>query len=363
VQLSVLDLVSVRTGQSTSDALAASLRLVDAAERLGFERYWFAEHHNMASVASTNPAVLIALAAARTDRIRLGSGGVMLPNHSALVIAEQFALLEASAPGRIDLGLGRAPGSDPVVSAVLARSGPTTAVDGFPDAVSDLIALLSGDGAQVRLTSGEEYALRSTPAARSVPSTWLLGSSDYSAMLAARLGLPYVFAHHFAGAGGGAERAVELYRSRFEASAFLDAPRTFVTASVLAADTVAEADALALPQLQLMARLRTGGKLGALATVEEAASAELTPVQREFVDQMRRSSIIGDAETVASALRDLAARFDVDEIMVAPSASEHEGIDATTSPARERTLEILSATFDTAEPTLQSAASERSASY
>ncbi|RWZ46515.1 MsnO8 family LLM class oxidoreductase [Labedella phragmitis] len=348
MRLSVLDLVSVRSRQTTAEALAASLALVDAAERLGYERYWFAEHHNMASVASTNPAILIALAAARTERIRLGSGGVMLPNHAALVIAEQFALLEASAPGRIDLGLGRAPGSDPVVSAVLSRSGPTTRVDGFPDAVADLIALLSGEGAQVRLTSGEEYSLRATPAAVSLPTTWLLGSSDYSAMLAAQLGLPYVFAHHFAGAGGGAERAVDLYRSRFQPSELLDAPRTFVTASVVVADTAEEAAALALPQLQLMARLRTGGKLGPLPTVEEAATAELTAVQQEFVDQMRRSSIVGDPASAATALRDLAARFGVDEIMIAPSASEHEGTAAASSPARERTLELLAAEFSVA---------------
>lgn len=345
MELSVLDLVSVRRGQSTSEALSASLDLVSTADELGYTRYWFAEHHNMASVASTNPATLIALAASRTERIRLGSGGVMLPNHAALVIAEQFALLEAAAPGRIDLGLGRAPGSDPVVSAVLTRSGPTTRVDTFPDAVSDLLAMLSGDGARVRLSSGEEYSLRSTPSAASIPLAWLLGSSDYSALLAAQLGLPYVFAHHFAGAGGGAERAVELYRSRFEPSELLAAPRTFVTASVVAADTAEEADALALPQLQLMARLRTGAKLGPLPTVEDAAAAELTPVQQEFVDQGRRSSIIGDAATAASALRDLAARFEVDEIMVSPVASEHDGAEIGTAGSRARTLELLAGEF------------------
>ncbi len=345
MELSVLDLVSVRSGQSSADALASSLDLVDAAEAAGFTRYWFAEHHNMASVASTSPSVLIALAAARTKRIRLGSGGVMLPNHAALVVAEQFALLEAAAPGRIDLGIGRAPGSDPVVTAVLSRSGPTTNVDGFPGAVSDLIALLSAGGAEVRLASGEEYRLRATPAAATVPTTWLLGSSDYSAMLAAQLGLPYVFAHHFAGAGGSAERAVELYRARFEPSEFAAVPRTFVTASVVVAETAEEADALALPQLQLMARLRTGGRLGALATVEEAAAAELTPVQLEFVEQMRRSTIIGDAATAADALRDLALRFDVDEVMVAPSASEHVGAPADSAGARRRTLELLAGEF------------------
>jgi luciferase family oxidoreductase group 1 len=369
VELSVLDLVSVRRGQTTADAVAATLDLVASADRLGYTRYWFAEHHNMASVASTNPATLIALAAARSARIRLGSGGVMLPNHAALVIAEQFALLEAAAPGRIDLGLGRAPGSDPVVSAVLTRSGPTTRVDTFPDAVSDLLALLSGDGASVRLTSGEEYTLRSTPIASSVPAAWLLGSSDYSALLAAQLGLPYVFAHHFAGAGGGAERAVELYRSRFEPSEFLSAPRTFVTASVVAADTAEEADALLLPQLQLMARLRTGAKLGPLPTVEDAATAQLTPVQHEFVDQMRRSSIVGDAATAAAGLRDLAARFEVDEIMVSPVASEHDGAAAGAAGARARTLELLADEFlgadarpgdarpDTARPAAEALAS------
>ena len=269
----------------------------------------------------------------------------MLPNHAALVIAEQFALLEAAAPGRIDLGLGRAPGSDPVVSAVLTRSGPTTRVDTFPDAVSDLISLMSSDGATVRLTSGEEYSLRSTPSAASIPLTWLLGSSDYSAMLAAQLGLPYVFAHHFAGAGGGAERAVELYRSRFEPSEFLEAPRTFVTASVVAADTAEEADDLILPQLQLMARLRTGAKLGALPTVEDAKAAQLTPVQTEFVDQMRRTSIVGDAATAASDLRDLASRFGVDEIMVSPVASEHDGADPRSAGSRKRTLELLAQEF------------------
>jgi luciferase family oxidoreductase group 1 len=345
VELSVLDLVSVRRGQSTSAALSASLGLVGTAEKLGFTRYWFAEHHNMASVASTNPATLIALAASLTSRIRLGSGGVMLPNHAALVIAEQFALLEAAAPGRIDLGLGRAPGSDPVVSAVLTRSGPTTRVDTFPDAVSDLLALLSGDGADVRLTSGEEYRLRSTPSALSIPLTWLLGSSDYSAMLAAQLGLPYVFAHHFAGAGGGAERAVELYRSRFEPSEYLASPRTFVTASVVVADTAEEADALALPHLQLMARLRTGAALGPVPTVEDALVADMTPVQQEFVDQMRRSSIVGDVATASAELRALASRFGVDEIMVSPVASEHDGADPTSAGSRARTLELLAGEF------------------
>ena len=161
------------------------MRLAQLADRLGFTRYWFAEHHNMPAVASTTPPVLIAATAARTERIRVGSGGVMLPNHAPLVVAEQFAALEALAPGRIDLGIGRAPGSDPVITQLLRISGPTADVDRFPDHVADILSLLSPDGASLRLTSGREYAITATPAATQVPTLWLLGSSDYSAKLAA----------------------------------------------------------------------------------------------------------------------------------------------------------------------------------
>src|SRR5690606_3755172 len=185
--LSVLDLVPVRSGQTSRDAVAASLELVAIADRLGFRRYWFAEHHNMPAVASTSPPVLIAAAAGRTERIRLGSGGVMLPNHAPLIVAEQFAALEAIAPGRIDLGLGRAPGSDPVITQLLRRSGTTSEVEQFPQHVQDIAVLLSGDGATVRFTSGGEYTVHATPAATGAPEIWLLGSSDYSAQLAASL--------------------------------------------------------------------------------------------------------------------------------------------------------------------------------
>jgi len=341
LSLSVLDLVPVRRGQTTSDALQASLALAQRADELGFTRYWVAEHHNMPSVASTNPPVIIALLAARTRHIRVGSGGVMLPNHSPLVVAEQFALLEAAAPGRVDLGIGRAPGSDPVVSAVLARSGTTTDVDAFPNAVSDIAALLHADGATVRLTSGSDYQLKATPAASGIPELWLLGSSDYSATLAAAVGLPYVFAHHFAGTG--AERALEIYRTQFVPTERVPAPRTFVTANVVVAESAAEADALALPQLQQMARLRSNERLGPLPTVEEAADAGLTALQREIVDQMRGSWIIGDPDTAASRVRELARRFDVDEVMVSPVGSARASEDPASALSRVRTLELLTA--------------------
>ncbi|MFZ4895972.1 LLM class flavin-dependent oxidoreductase [Plantibacter sp. Mn2098] len=346
MKLSVLDLIPVRSDQDTSQALQATIGLAKRADELGFHRYWVAEHHNMPSVASTNPAVVIGILAANTQRIRVGSGGVMLPNHAPLVVAEQFALLEASAPGRIDLGLGRAPGSDPVISAVLRQSGNVSDVDRFPNNVQDIVSLLGEEGATVRLTSGDEYELRGTPKAGSIPDVWLLGSSDYSAALAAALGLPYVFAHHFSGQG--TARALELYRTTFEASPRLDAPRTFLTANVVVADTKEEAEALALPNLQQMARLRAGKKLGPIATVEEAAADELSSLELELLDQMRSAWIIGDAESAARQLTQLAERFQVDEVMVSPVSSAYAGTDPSSAPARIRSLELLAEQFKTA---------------
>ena len=270
-RLSVLDLVPVRSGQTSADAVAASVALAQVADRLGFTRYWFAEHHNMPAVASTTPPVLIAATAARTERIRVGSGGVMLPNHAPLVVAEQFAALEALAPGRIDLGIGRAPGSDPVITQLLRISGPTADVDRFPDHVADILSLLSPDGATLRLTSGREYPIQATPAATAVPELWLLGSSDYSARLAAELGLPYVFANHFSGEG--LERALELYRSEYRPSERHPAPQTILTLNAVVADTADEAEQLALPQLRSMARLRLNRPMRPLETVDEALAA------------------------------------------------------------------------------------------
>ena len=269
--LSVLDLVPVRTGQTSAQAVAASLDAVRQADELGYRRYWFAEHHNMPAVASTTPPVLIAAAAARSSRIRVGSGGVMLPNHSPLVVAEQFAALEALAPGRIDLGIGRAPGSDPVITQLLRQSGTTSDVDRFPDHIRDILSLVSTDGATVRFTSGGTYDVHATPAAVGAPELWLLGSSDYSAQLAASLGLPYVFANHFSGEG--LERALDLYRGGYRPSEAHPEPRTFLTINAVAAATAEEAEERALPQLRMMARLRTGKPLTALETVEQARTA------------------------------------------------------------------------------------------
>lgn len=338
IALSVLDLVPVRTGQSSSQAIAASLELARLADALGYRRYWFAEHHNMPSVASTSPAVLIGLAAGRTERIRLGSGGVMLPNHAPFVVAEQFAALEAAAPGRIDLGIGRAPGSDPVITALLRSSGPTSDVERFPSHVSDVITLLGPDGAALGLRDGE-YPVRATPAATDRPMVWLLGSSDYSAQVAAQLGLPYVFAHHFSGEG--TERALQLYRSEFRPSALLDAPRTFLTVNAVVAPTREEALARALPHLHNIARLRTGQRLEPLLSIEAAQTTQLGPEQQHAVAAALERWIVDAPDTAAVRIRELAARFGVDEVMVAPNAGSFDGEDPRRGVGRESTLELL----------------------
>ncbi|WP_027342162.1 LLM class flavin-dependent oxidoreductase [Hamadaea tsunoensis] len=341
MKLSVLDLMTVRTGQSTADALAASLALAGTADRLGYHRYWVAEHHNMPSVGSTSPPVLIALIAAHTQRIRIGSGGVMLPNHQPLIVAEQFALLEAYAPGRIDLGLGRAPGSDPVVSAVLGRAR-DAGVEDFPGNVQAIAAFLAAEGAKVRLADDSAYDLRATPAAASVPDIWLLGSSDYSARLAASLGLPYVFASHFFG-GQGTERALDLYRDNFRPSELLAAPRVFVTANAVVADTDEEARALALPHLQRIAFMRSGRPMEPMATVEEAAATALTPLEQQLIADLTAGPawFIGEPGPVARGLRAYADGLGADEVMISPTGSASADEDPRRYPAREHTLELL----------------------
>lgn len=339
LRLSVLDLVPVHRGQTSADAVAASVALVQRADALGFHRYWFAEHHNMPSVASTSPAVLIGVAAASTQQIRVGSGGVMLPNHAPFVVAEQFAALEAVAPGRVDLGIGRAPGSDQVITALLHQYGVTSEVDRFPSHVSDILAMLGREGAQLNLRNGQVYQVRATPVASGRPEVWLLGSSDYSATLAAQMGLPYVFANHFSGEG--IERALELYRSNFRASVWAEAPRTFLTVNASVADTAEEAEARALPNLNQMARLRTGKPLSTLERVEEAEQYQRDPAEQRLVDVMRSRWVIGDAAGAAATIRELAARFHVDEVMVSPAAGARIDEPPYRSTARERTLELL----------------------
>jgi luciferase family oxidoreductase group 1 len=336
-RLSVLDLVPVRADQTSADAVAASIALARTADDLGYTRYWVAEHHNMAAVAATNPPVLIAVLAGATSRIRLGSGGVMLPNHAPLVIAEQFALLEAIFPGRIDLGVGRAPGSDPVTSHVL-RNGRTDQVDTFPDDLTALSLMMQPAGVQLTL-GGRAYGLTATPRAVTAPRVWLLGSSMYSADLAAGLGLPYVFAHHFG--GGDTLAALARYRAQFRPSEGTPEPTTIAVVNAAVAADAEEAQRLSLPQRRAMWRLRTGRSLAPQETVEDAEEAPLDPVDQETADSMARSWLVGTPESVATDVRELAAEFGTDEVMVTPIAGAHRGTPADAGPTREETLRLL----------------------
>ena len=339
--LSVLDLVPVHSDQSTGDAVAATLSLARVADELGYRRYWLAEHHNMPAVAATNPPLLAAMVAGATEHLRVGSGGVMLPNHAPLVVAEQFALLEAAFPGRVDLGIGRAPGTDPVTSWALRSGGggvEADAVDRFPDHVDNVLAMMSPAGAALRLASGD-HVLRATPRATSVPEIWLLGSSDYSARLAASRGLPYVFAHHFSGRG--TAEALALYRQQYQPSEEHPEPRTFLTVNAVVAPTVEEARRLALPNVRSMVALRTGQPLRAVQLVEEAEGEAFLPGQEALAEEMLRRWVVDAPQEAAGRLAGLAAEFGVDEVMVNPVAGALAGTPATRAPAREETLRLL----------------------
>jgi len=320
--LSVLDLAVVKKGATSADALADTTALAQRAEELGYRRFWVAEHHNMPLVASTTPPVLMAHLAARTNTIRIGSGGIMLPNHAPLVVAEHVAALEALHPGRIDLGLGRAPGTSQETALALRRSARLLGAEDFPGDLIDLMGLL-GD---VRGEGGLWERFSATPVATSTPEILLLGSSDYSAVLAGRLGLPFVFAHHFD--QGGTLEALDAYRSAFRPSPVLDRPHVMVTANVLVAETDEEAEYQAAPG-RLMATLIRYGRFDPLVPPEEAvahlliATTAPSPTNR----------IVGGPATAIAELDHLVAATGADELMVTSVA---HGLDV-----RVRSLELL----------------------
>lgn len=333
--VSVLDLLPVRTNQTSADAFTAARSLARVAEDSGCTRYWVAEHHNTESVASTNPPVLIAMLAGVTERIRVGSGGVMLPNHAPLVVAEQFAALHAAYPDRIDLGIGRAPGTDPVTTWALRNgAGDEEIVRNFPHYVQQVMAYMSPEGAKVQV-AGRTFDIRATPRAAEAPPVWLLGSSDYSARLAAQLGLPYVFAHHFS--GHGTAEALRLYREGYAGEG---APRTFLTVNAIVADTEEEARELSLPFQYQMACLRTGKPLVSMLTVEEARGTEW-PLSETGLAQLSASWFVGTPDRVAEGIRSLAQQHGVDEVMIQPVAGAYASEPTDRDLARERTVREL----------------------
>jgi luciferase family oxidoreductase group 1 len=312
VPLSILDLAGVGAGSTPSDALRTTTDLAIAAEALGYHRFWVAEHHGMPAVASAAPAVLLAHVGAHTSRIRLGSGGVMLPNHAPLTVAEQFGTLAALHPGRIDLGLGRAPGTDQLTAFALRRRA-DPAADDFVDRLAELRHFLDRD-----FPADHPFSrIRATPVS-SVP-IWLLGSSDFSARLAAQLGLPFAFAHHFAGAGGNTGLALDLYRDTFRPSAVLDRPWAMIGVTALAADDEETARFEAGAGALSMLLLRTG-RLQETPTPEQAAAYPYSPAERDLIAAMQSTEVIGSAEAVRSGLDELVGRFGVDELMITTRA-------------------------------------------
>jgi luciferase family oxidoreductase group 1 len=308
--LSVLELATVGSGQSTAEALANTVAVAQTADRLGYRRIWVAEHHNMPAVASTNPPVLIAHLAAVTDRIAVGSGGVMLPNHAPLVVAEQFALLEALHPGRIDLGIGRAPGTDQYTALALRRDPKALSAEDFPQNLLDLLGLFGDE----RVEGGLAERFTATPAAVSAPRVVLLGSSGFSAQLAGQLGLPFTFAHHFGNPHTVA--ALQLYRDTFQPSAVLEQPYSIVTANTLIADSDDEARRLALPGQLMRLSIRTN-RLRPVPSLEEAADDP----ERAAAEAMPSNAIVGGPQRAVAELRQLAADTGADELMV--TASTH----------------------------------------
>ncbi len=310
LRLSVLDQSTVVTGRSPDASIRESLALARHCESLGYARYWVAEHHNSASIAGTAPEVLIAAIAATTTRIRVGSAGVMLPHYAALKVAEQFRVLEAIAPGRIDLGLGRAPGSDGRTAYALNPLAETAAAE-FPAQVRDLMAWVAGEP----LVAGHPFHdILAQPQGPSTPELWMLGSSDYGARVAAYFGLPFCFAH-FITDGRGAEEALALYRAEYRPSARHPAPLAAICVWALAADTAAEAERL-FASRALWRLGRDRGVYAALPSPEEALAYPYSEGERARVEKLRARAICGTAAEVAARLQALGAALGVEEIAV-----------------------------------------------
>lgn len=327
IPLSVLDLAPIPSGATASEALRWTVDLARLADRLGYVRYWFAEHHSMPSIGSSAPEILIAHAAAHTERIRLGTGGVMLPNHVPLKVAETFHTLEALYPGRIDLGIGRAPGTDPITSRALR------AFDGeqFPAHLAELLAL-----SRQALPPEHPFAsVRVVPAGVTLPPIWLLGSTGASARFAGSAGLGYAFASHFSPTPPAP--ALRTYRESFEPSAEFPEPHAILGIAVVCAETDERADYLATSLDLSWANLQSG-RLAPLPSPEEALAHPYTPRERAMVSERRELLVLGNPENVRAQIERIVEETEPDEVMV--TSLIH-------SPAeRQRSYELLAEVFD-----------------
>jgi luciferase family oxidoreductase group 1 len=328
--LSVLDLSPVTTATSGAKALHNSLDLAQLADRLGYTRYWVAEHHNLPSIASSAPDIMIGQIAALTERIRIGSGGVMLPNHAPLVVAERFKVLEALFPGRIDLGIGRAPGTDPVTSIALRRRQEIQDQDDFLERFQELLLL-----EQRGYPEGHPFRnVRAMPADVALPPIFLLGSSGYSAELAAAIGAGFSFAHHFA--DHDAVAAMTNYRNHFKASPARPQPLAILAIAVVCADTDAEAERL-VATVDLNFVRRSKGEYLPLASPEDAASYAYAPIDHERIKANRARVFVGSARTVRDRLMPLVDETKADEVMITSMIYDHA--------ARRHSYELLAEIF------------------
>lgn len=329
--LSVLDLSPVTSDGSGPGALRNTLDLARLADRLGFTRYWVAEHHNLPNIASAAPDIMIGQIAAVTERIRVGAGGVMLPNHAPLMVAERFKVLHALFPGRIDLGLGRAPGTDPVTSFALRRRQETSGEDDFLERFQELILFDSGT-----FPAGHPFGkIRVMPTDVQLPPIWLLGSSDYGGQLAAAVGAGFAFAHHFASFDAAA--AMRPYRALFRPSQWRSAPYAILAVHVVCAATDAEAEHLAAT-VDLNFVRRAKGDYLPLASPEEALAYPYTPADREYIRSNRARLFVGAPDTIKARLAPLIEATQADEVMMTSMIHDHG--------ARKRCYELLAAAFD-----------------
>jgi luciferase family oxidoreductase group 1 len=347
LSLSALDLVPLVQGGTSVAALRGATQLAQAVDRFGYTRLWYAEHHNMPGIATTTPEILIAHVGSVTGRIRLGAGGVMLPNHSPLKVAESYKLLEAILPGRIDLGIGRAPGTDGLTALALRRSRKAVGADDFLEQLGELMAWGSG-----KFPPDHPFAaIRAMPDDRPLPPLYLLGSSDHGARVAAELGVGFAFAGHFS--ADPPDLAMRAYRSGFSSSGVLGKPHAILALSVHCADTEQAAQRMASSALLSFARLRTG-RPGRMPSPEEAMAHVFTPEEQAVVASYKRLQIVGTPEQVRARIEEVAARTEADEVMIATHAYD--------TAARIRSYELVAQAFgldsssDTSDPAARSAA-------
>lgn len=341
LRLSVLDQSPIREGGTAADALDETIQLARFVEKLGYRRYWLAEHHSTDGLAGPSPEIMVTRVAAETSHIRVGSGGVMLPHYSPYKVAETFRLLETLYPGRIDLGIGRAPGSDFAASRALAY-GSQIGAEYFPNMIQDLDAFLH-DRVPVDHPFGR---VRATPKTASAPPIWLLGSSDYSGAYAAHFGLAFSFAHFINPVGG--ETVMRSYFDKFQPSQGVTTPTASIGAFVVCADTADAAERItATRDLQ---RLRADkGYHGPMPSVEDALAQDYSAAEQERIRHNRERTVLGDPDQVKSALLELAERYNVDEIVVITNVYEFE--------ARKRSYELLAEAF-TLDPLANEKATE-----